>query len=292
MVFRKCSIGGKIYEGDVSTDEDTNLRPKPADAPAPAKEDRVAHISESEQIPVGHKNSTDGPVNPNAPQLDPTIPHFHDDALLADIQASAQEGSPFARTLNAFLTTLALCHTVLAGTDDDGRLSFKAQSPDEAALVQAAADSGFIFRGKDKEILKLQTPFTDGDEMEEYELLHVLDFTSARKRMSVIVRKLDHESHEGEKRVFLLCKGADSIIFDRLKEGVSETKKATEEHLEYFASSGKLLSTFVLDMSHNRVHRASNPLSCIQGHPRRRVRTMGRPVPRSQHCIGQQGRTD
>ena len=238
MVFRKCSIGGKIYEGDDQRDDETYLHAKPPDVPIPSHQDRAANISESEQLPFsGAKSSSDHTAVPNAPPADPSVPHFHDTELQRDLNSSATEGSPYARTMNAFLTTLALCHTVLAAPDDNGALQYKAQSPDEAALVQAAADCGFIFRGKDKEILRLQTPFTGGDAVEEYELLHVLDFTSARKRMSVIVRKVG-EGTQRDNRVFLLCKGADSIIFDRLKDSPSDIGAATERHLEYFASSG------------------------------------------------------
>jgi len=238
MVFRKCSIGGKIYEGDDQSDDETHPHPKPADAPIPSHQDRSVNISESEQLPFsGAKSSSDHTAVPNAPPTDPSVPHFHDTQLQHDLHSSASEGSAYARTMNAFLTTLALCHTVLATVDDSGALQYKAQSPDEAALVQAAADCGFIFRGKDKETLKLQTPFTGGDALEEYELLHVLDFTSARKRMSVIVRKVG-EGTQHDNRVFLLCKGADSIIFDRLQESPSDVGAATERHLEYFASSG------------------------------------------------------
>jgi phospholipid-translocating ATPase len=137
------------------------------------------------------------------------------------------------------LTTLSLCHTAIASvSEENGSLSYKAQSPDESALVQAAADSGFIFLGKDKDILRLKTPFSEDDSVEEYELLHVLDFTSARKRMSVIVRRVDPEGGEASRRVFLLCKGADSVIIERLKPGQNALVKTTEEHLEYFASSG------------------------------------------------------
>jgi phospholipid-translocating ATPase len=236
MVFRGCSIGGKIYEGDGQPDDESQLRPKPADAPS--HQDRAEHISESEQLPFsGAKSSSDHTAAPNAPPANPSVPHFHDAQLQRDLHSSASEGSVYARTMNAFLTTLALCHTVLAATDGNGALQYTAQSPDEAALVQAAADCGFIFRGKDKEIMKLQTPFTVGDSVEEYELLHVLDFTSARKRMSVIVRKVG-DGTQNDNRIFLLCKGADSIIFERLRDGPSDVRAATERHLEYFASSG------------------------------------------------------
>lgn len=234
MIFRKCSIGGKTYEGDEETDE-TQLRPKPADAP-------INDVHEGEEIPVGQatSNRENVALTASGPPVNPNVAHFHDAQLFDDIKNSATGGTStaLARNLNAFMTTLALCHTALADLDEeDGTITYKAQSPDESALVQAAADAGYIFRGKEKDILKLQTPFTDGDSMEEYELLHVLDFTSARKRMSVIVRKIDPEG--GNSRVFLLAKGADSVIIERLKGGQDGLVKTTEEHLEYFASSGE-----------------------------------------------------
>ncbi|CAG7855112.1 Phospholipid-transporting ATPase DNF1; AltName: Full=Flippase DNF1 [Serendipita indica DSM 11827] len=242
MVFRKCSIGGKIYEGDEDEDyTETQLRERPADAT-----ERVSSaVGEGDAIPLavlsstGHGSSTN--VNSTiTPPLNPKVPHFRDTQLFEDIQRSASgEPSAHARALNAFMTTLALCHTAIASvSDEDGSISYKAQSPDESALVQAAADAGFIFLGKDKDTLRLKTPFLEGDAVEEYELLHVLDFTSARKRMSVILRRTDTEGGENAKRVFLLCKGADSVIIERLKAGQNEFTKTTEEHLEYFASSG------------------------------------------------------
>jgi phospholipid-translocating ATPase len=122
---------------------------------------------------------------------------------------------------------------VLTAVDPEtGAIEYKAQSPDEAALVQAAADVGVVVRGRDREILKLQTPFAD--EVEEYELLNILEFTSARKRMSVVLRKLDGD----DSRLFLLSKGADNVIFERLREGSQELKDATEKDLDMFASEG------------------------------------------------------
>jgi phospholipid-translocating ATPase len=115
---------------------------------------------------------------------------------------------------------------------ETGAIEYKAQSPDEAALVQAAADIGFVFRGRDKEILSLQTPFSE--EVEKYELLDILDFTSARKRMSVVVRKLQGN----DSRLFLLTKGADNVIFERLKTGADLLKEKTGSHLDEFASEG------------------------------------------------------
>ncbi|TNN37920.1 putative phospholipid-transporting ATPase IH [Liparis tanakae] len=57
---------------------------------------------------------------------------------------------------------------------------------------------------------------------EWFELLHVLNFDSVRRRMSVIVR-----SSSGERLLF--CKGADSSIFPRIVSGKVEQVKARVE---------------------------------------------------------------
>ena len=49
-------------------------------------------------------------------------------------------------------------------------------------------------------------------ESHKYELLNVCEFDSTRKRMSVILRE------EKTGKVVLMCKGADSIVLDRMSE--------------------------------------------------------------------------
>lgn len=45
----------------------------------------------------------------------------------------------------------------------------------------------------------------------KYKLLHVCEFTSTRKRMSVIVK-------DPQGKIILMCKGADSVIMELLTE--------------------------------------------------------------------------
>ncbi|QRW01507.1 phospholipid-translocating P-type ATPase [Ceratobasidium sp. AG-Ba] len=207
---RQCSVGGTIYKGE----EAPNVHSSPS----------------SEMTAIGE--DTDGP----APKLRPSH-----DSTPAGSTSSSGNGRP-ADVLSPetaprdlwFLFDSCLCHTVLTGTDErTGRLEYKAQSPDEAALVQAAADAGFVFLGREREVMRLQTPFSDG-KVEEFELLNVLEFTSARKRMSVVLRKMDPE----DPRIFLMCKGADNVIFERLKAGNDSLRNKTGEDLDYFASEG------------------------------------------------------
>lgn len=46
-----------------------------------------------------------------------------------------------------FFRLLALCHTVMPDLKD-GKLEYQAQSPDEAALVSAARNFGFVFKAR------------------------------------------------------------------------------------------------------------------------------------------------
>lgn len=69
---------------------------------------------------------------------------------------------------------------------------------------------------------------------EVYELLCILDFNNIRKRMSVILRK--------DGKLTLYCKGADNVIYERLKSGQDEVKGRTQDHLNVNSSSSFFLS--------------------------------------------------
>ena len=255
MVFRQCSIGGKAYRGDPvpeeGDEEETKIEAldvssvehlsKTSSGPDSASSSRPssggegaagksASMDKLATVAADTKNGKNGKRN------GPIVRHYKDSQLKADIDEAAGEDAPnaaHARTLNGFWQTLALCHTVLTTVDHEtGHIEYKAQSPDEAALVQAAADVGFVFRGRDRDILTISTPFSE--DVEQFQLLNVLEFNSTRKRMSVVVRKIGDD----DKRIFLLSKGADNVIFERLVKGGEELKKVTEEHLQEFASEG------------------------------------------------------
>ena len=231
MVFRKCTIGGNAYRGDIGPSHDENAGSKPMSIV---------------EVPVDQaaieKTLPSGDSSPNTRIEETKIPthaapeKFTDLALQLDISEAIRNqntASDFSTTLIGFFTVLSLCHSVIAAKDPvTGKVEYKAQSPDEAALVKAAAEMGFEFLGKDKDILSLKIPGTE--EIERYELLDILDFTSARKRMSVVLRKLNPE----DSSLLLLTKGADNIIFERLRPGADEMKRETERHLSEFANSG------------------------------------------------------
>ncbi|EAT43035.1 AAEL005495-PA, partial [Aedes aegypti] len=149
---------------------------------------------------------------------------WYDQGLLDAVRADEEHAHNFFRLL-------ALCHTVMP-EEKNGRLEYQAQSPDEAALVSAARNFGFVFRSRAPNSITIEVM----GRMEEYQLLSILDFNNVRKRMSVILQRNDS--------IILYCKGADSVIYDRLGNNQQDLKARTQEHLNKFAGEG--LRTLVL----------------------------------------------
>ncbi|XP_037292420.1 probable phospholipid-transporting ATPase IM isoform X2 [Manduca sexta] len=190
MTFNKCSIAGVCY-GDV-VDESTG---------------ETLEINESSE-------PLDFSFNP---EYEPEFKFF--DATLLD---AVKRGDTH---VHDFFRLLALCHTVMP-EQKNGRLEYQAQSPDEAALVSAARNFGFVFRERSPNSITIEVM----GNTEVYELLCILDFNNVRKRMSVILRK------DGEIRLY--TKGADNVIYDRLKGNQAEVRSKTQEHLNKFAGEG------------------------------------------------------
>ncbi|XP_043112706.1 probable phospholipid-transporting ATPase IA isoform X6 [Puntigrus tetrazona] len=176
---------------------------------------------------------------------------FNDPSLLENLQSN----HPTASVIQEFMTMMAICHTAVPERTDN-KIVYQAASPDEGALVRAAQNLGFVFSGRTPDCVIVESY---GEE-EKYELLHVLEFTSARKRMSVIMR-----TPSGKIRLY--CKGADTVIYERLADS-SRYKDITLKHLEQFATEGlRTLCFAVVDISESSYqqwlevyHRASTSL--------------------------------
>ncbi|XP_065363251.1 probable phospholipid-transporting ATPase IM isoform X3 [Calliphora vicina] len=173
-------------------------------------------------------NDTVEPVDFSAnPEYEPEF-RWYDKTLLDAVRSDEEHAHNFFRLL-------ALCHTVMPEYVE-GRLEYQAQSPDESALVSAARNFGFVFRSRTPNSITIEVM----GRTEEYELLHILDFNNVRKRMSVVLRRGD--------KIFLYCKGADNVIYDRLSSSQHDIKARTQDHLNKFAGEG--LRTLVLAERH------------------------------------------
>ncbi|XP_065355630.1 probable phospholipid-transporting ATPase IA isoform X1 [Calliphora vicina] len=132
-----------------------------------------------------------------------------------------------SKIIKEFLVLLSVCHTVIPEKNPDGTITYHAASPDERALVDGAKQYGFVFDTRTPHYVEINALGT----RERYEILNVLEFTSTRKRMSVIVK-----CPEGN--IKLYCKGADSVIYERLAQEGQSFRDVTLSHLEEFAAEG------------------------------------------------------
>jgi magnesium-transporting ATPase (P-type) len=138
--------------------------------------------------------------------------NFDDDSLAEHRDDPDHENSEY---VNKVLSMLALCHTIMTQVKG-GKIFYnvrlqlniiKASSPDELALVNGGRYLGYAFKGRDDDDNMVVE--VNGVE-KQYKLLNVIEFTSTRKRMTIIVKDLETDE------IKVLCKGADSIIIERL----------------------------------------------------------------------------
>lgn len=142
--------------------------------------------------------------------------------------------------IQIFLRLLAICHTAIPDIDESAnKITYEAESPDEAAFVIAARELGFEFYQRSQTSISLHEldPSTGKSVDKSYNLMNILEFNSTRKRMSVIVKCQDG-------KLLLLTKGADSVMFERLAKNGRVFEARTKEHLHDYADAG--LRTLVL----------------------------------------------
>ncbi|KAF8393599.1 hypothetical protein HHK36_021843 [Tetracentron sinense] len=141
---------------------------------------------------------------------------------------------PNADAILLFFRILALCHTAIPEPNEEtGSFNYEAESPDEGAFLVAAREFGFEFYRRTQTSVFIRERYSSsGHPIErEFKVLNLLDFSSKRKRMSVIVQDEDGQ-------ILLLCKGADSIIFDRLSKDGRIYEESTSRHLNEYGETG------------------------------------------------------
>jgi phospholipid-transporting ATPase len=131
-----------------------------------------------------------------------------------------------------FFKLMAVCHAVVVDRDEDGKAKMSASSPDELALVSGADGAGFRFVDRTSTQLTIEIDWEKKEKKRQvYDTLVEFPFDSDRKRMSTLVR----EVATGE--IWLMCKGADSIMIPRTNLE-SDNRKIIEDQLHYFACTG------------------------------------------------------
>ncbi|XP_076928087.1 putative phospholipid-transporting ATPase 7 [Bidens hawaiensis] len=222
MEFRKCSILGVSYGEDASETVGAASQTMNVDGDNSTSRDEGIEMAEIESEQVIESNSS-GIKGFN----------FRDRRLLNKMWVHSSN----VLDIMKFLRVICLCHTGIPVENDEqqgttNKLKYEAESPEEVTFLTAAQEFGFQFCGRTQSSMFVKETDPTGLEVErEYELLNLLEFSSSRKRMSVIVR--DESGH-----IFLLCKGADNIILGRLGDGGRAYQHATSMHLANYAEDG------------------------------------------------------
>jgi len=242
MEFKKCTINGVPY-GEAYTEAMAGMHKRQGvDTGEESIRKRAEIAADRDAMLTTLKKVSDNPY------LDEDLVTFVSSKFVNDL--AGQSGDLQKRANENFMLALALCHSVITEktSDDPPRVEFKAQSPDEAALVATARDMGFALTERTQRgvILNVQ------GERREYEVLNILEFNSSRKRMSAIVRMPDTG------KIILFCKGADNVIYSRLaKVQNPDLRDSTLRDLDVFANEGMATLCWVDNRSSNSVYSAT-----------------------------------
>ncbi|KAJ1984992.1 hypothetical protein H4R34_000336 [Dimargaris verticillata] len=130
------------------------------------------------------------------------------------------------------------------------RHQYSGTSPDEVALVQGVASHGVILCTRAESYTTLSVLGTT----ERWEVLHTFEFTSDRKRMSVLVRCVDaaDSSHTTDTHAYyLITKGADDVMFPRCQPHSSH-HASTQAFIAAAAEQGlRTLALGVRSLTHD-----------------------------------------
>uniref|UniRef100_A0A1D1ZCM1 Phospholipid-transporting ATPase n=1 Tax=Anthurium amnicola TaxID=1678845 RepID=A0A1D1ZCM1_9ARAE len=217
MEFIKCSIAGTAYGRGITEVE------------------RAMAKRKGSPLPQGLEN---GEYEGNYIEAQSAVKGFNfRDERIADGKWVNESQSD---VVQKFFRLLAICHTAIPEVDEEsGKITYEAESPDEAAFVVAARELGFEFYQRTQTSISMHEldPVSHLKVTRTYDLRSILEFNSARKRMSVIVR-------DEEGKLLLLSKGADSVMFERLAKNERAYEEQTREHVKEYADAG--LRTLIL----------------------------------------------
>ncbi|KAL6816090.1 hypothetical protein V8C40DRAFT_254445 [Trichoderma camerunense] len=240
MKFRKISVAGTVWlhemdlepqpqvDGSDSASSIVKEPEFPSRSPSVYRRDRLSVVihedgPEAMDTPMSPRPSMGGRRSSSQWRSTGRPDHVQPDVNTSDLleYMKSRPHSAFTRKTKEYLLAMALCHSCLP-ENKDGKMDFQAASPDELALVRAAQEMGYSVVQRNSKQITVQVTQTDGSvERLKYDILDIIEFSSARKRMSIVVRYPDG-------RISVICKGADSAILPRLRLSSLAMQKATE----------------------------------------------------------------
>ena len=193
MEFRKCSVNGKSYGAGMTQ----------------IGRGRFQRLNPG--VPVPKDPVIDGPKT--------EFVNFLDKKLATVLKGAGAD----AATARAFCMNMALNHEVVPEYDD-GKFVYSGPSPDEVAFVYFAKHMGYFYNRRTR---RTATVHINGKD-EEYDILEVLKFSSARKRSSILCRKTGTKGD-----IIVYSKGADNVMEALLDKNDARTKRVKKESLKH-----------------------------------------------------------
>lgn len=115
--------------------------------------------------------------------------------------------------INQFWLALTLANECIVekskNPTDKLQFEYSGMSPDDIELVKTSAKQGYELCYSDHKKKIINLGIGDSKVSQAYEVLQVLEFSSDRKRMSIIIR-------DAQGKIILYTKGADTIILSKL----------------------------------------------------------------------------
>ena len=131
-----------------------------------------------------------------------------------------------------FWTALSLCHTCSVEINEKDVEEYICVSPDSIELVKAAKAQGWAYEESGNPNIKLVKIGDFAPEKKKFEKLQIIEFNSDRKRETIIVKTPDG-------KIILYCKGADSIIEQRLStKSNNQILKQCKYYVDKFSAQG------------------------------------------------------
>ena len=134
--------------------------------------------------------------------------------------------------LSMLMYSLILCNNVQPCFDNEGKRFLQSSSPDEIALVEFAEKMGFFMESREREKIVIKDPHTPS-ELHEYLIVENFPFSSARKRMGILLRL------KSTGKLIYFLKGADTVVRDKVERNadvvVEEADNLAREGLRTLA---------------------------------------------------------
>ena len=226
MVFRVCSVGGETFGEIPDLKQAGEFDEEEYFQHVVEGDEGLAEMEEMRKTKVEAEPFDDrvfdflGPGKSGEEQKKVmNAGEYNDNDVIEAEEVGYRGGKGQNEIANMFLS-MAICNSVVPA-EMDGKLVYQSSSPDETALVIGAKKANYtlISRSVDDCVVNVF-----GEE-KTFETLAVNEFTSERKRMSVLVRMPD-----GTIQLFL--KGADDAVFERCTSGKDGAAQSTDQFAE------------------------------------------------------------